>query len=278
MEGMEDKRLLYMWLSLLPGWGCVSINRLLRLCGGIENCFDISTEELFERDVKAGKDSGSKCLIGNNRIDSFIRCRKDSGLSEDIFADVKKIMEQCEREKIYIITAEDEQYPFRFKELEDMPAVLYVKGCLNINSYSRSVGIVGARRCSPEGKSKTIDTAIREVNADSAIVSGMAKGVDSYAHTAVLKNKGYTVAVLGSGVDICYPKEHMKLYEELTCHGCILSEYPPGTSPREYMFPKRNRIIAAMSDVLYVIDAGRNSGTVSTVENAKKYFRKVEMF
>ncbi|MCR5001202.1 MAG: DNA-protecting protein DprA [Lachnospiraceae bacterium] len=275
---MDDKRLMYIWLSLLPGWGCVSVNKLLKQCGGIENCLDISAEELLIRDVKGGKDSGSKCLIGKKRIDSFIRYREENVSSEGIFDNARMIMEQCEQKGINIITAEDEQYPLRFMGLGDMPVVFYVKGFLNINNYSRSVGIVGARRCTPDGKLKSIDTAIREVSVDSVIISGMAKGVDSYAHTAALKKKGYTVAVLGNGVDICYPKEHMKLYEKLTRQGCILSEYPPGTPPREYMFPKRNRIIAALSDVLYVIDAGRNSGTVSTVENAKKYFRKVEMF
>lgn len=88
---------------------------------------------------------------------------------------------------------------------------------------------------------------------------------------------GYTVAVLGNGVDICYPREHDKLYEEIAESGCILSEYPLGTVPREYYFPLRNRLIAALSDWLYVIEAGRHSGTVSTVESGEKYGREVKM-
>ena len=103
----------------------------------------------------------------------------------------------------------------------------------------------------------------------------MAKGIDSYAHTAALKSHGYTIAVFGNGVDICYPKEHARLYEEIAEHGCIVSEYPPGTQPREYTFPKRNRLIAALSDKLYVIGAGRNSGTKSTVEYGKKYSKEI---
>ena len=96
-----------------------------------------------------------------------------------------------------------------------------------------------------------------------------------YAHTAAIKEGGYTIAVLGNGPEICYPKEHERLYEEISKNGCILSEYPPGTEPREYHFPKRNRLIAALSDRLYVIDAGRISGTKTTTQNAVKYGREV---
>ena len=85
----------------------------------------------------------------------------------------------------------------------------------------------------------------------------------------------YTIAVLGSGPDICYPKEHQVLYEAIISCGCILSEYPPGTEPRRYMFPRRNRLIAALSDELYVIEAGRYSGTQSTVETCMRYGHEV---
>ena len=103
----------------------------------------------------------------------------------------------------------------------------------------------------------------------------MAKGVDSYAHTAALKKEGYTIAVLGSGVDICYPEEHQRLYEEIVQKGCVLSEYRLGTKPREFCFPKRNRLIAALSDTLFVIDAGHHSGTETTVTACELYGKKV---
>ena len=81
--------------------------------------------------------------------------------------------------------------------------------------------------------------------------------------------------MLGNGADICYPKEHERLYEEIEECGCIVSEYPPGTPPRQCNFPRRNRLIAALSDRLYVIDAGRNSGTRSTIEFGRKYGREI---
>ena len=172
------------------------------------------------------------------------------------------------------ITAADIRYPSRFLGLDDMPVVLFTKGELKINLFERAVGIVGARRCSVEGKQTTISVTEELVKQGAAIISGMAKGIDYYALTATLKNNGYTVAVLGNGPDICYSKEHEKLYEEIASLGCILSEYPPGTTPREFLFPKRNRLIAALSDEIYVVDAGRNSGTGTTVQAAKKYGRK----
>ena len=156
-----------------------------------------------------------------------------------------------------------------------MPVVLYAKGELRVNDFDDTLGIIGSRRCTLEGKEITIETATKAVNNNTAIISGMAKGIDSYAQTAVIKSKGYTIAVLGNGANICYPKEHERLYEKIAESGCILSEYPPGTGPRRYMFPRRNRLIAALSDRLVVIDAGRNSGTESTVKYSMKYGREV---
>jgi DNA processing protein len=146
---------------------------------------------------------------------------------------------------------------------------------LRINEFTGCAAIVGARGWTAEGKGMAIDFATRAVESGSAVISGMAKGIDSYAHTAALKANGYTIAVLGNGVDICYPKEHDKLYAEIVKRGCVLSEYPPGTEPREYFFPKRNRLIAALSDKIYVVEAGRHSGTQTTVESGRKYSKTV---
>ena len=176
---------------------------------------------------------------------------------------------------IGVVIREDTIFPDRFSNIKDMPVVLYTRGKLRINEFRDSTGIVGARRCTLNGKTIAIDIATDAVNNEIAVISGMAKGIDSYAHTAVIKSQGYTIAVLGNGPDICCPEEHSRLYQEIIGHGCILSEYPPGTLPRKYNFPKRNRLIAALSDKLYVIEAGRNSGTIITVEKCKQYGREV---
>ena len=96
-----------------------------------------------------------------------------------------------------------------------------------------------------------------------------------YAHTAAIKSGGYTIAVLGNGPDICYPKEHRPLYERIAQEGCILSEYPPGREPQKYAFPNRNRVIAALSDELHVTECGKRSGTESTIKACRKWGRAV---
>lgn len=253
----------------MKGLGPITHNALINICGDIEACFEAEHDELINADSLISNET----RIGKNRIGYFITQRDDS----DLWIRAEEILQSSESSGIKVITHEDIEYPKRFGNINDMPIIIYAKGKLWINEFNDSVGIVGARRCTAEGKRMAIDIATDSVNANAAVISGMAKGIDSYAHTAAIKSKGYTIAVLGNGVDICYPREHEKLYEEIAEHGCVLSEYPPGTVPREYNFPKRNRLIAGLSDKLYVIDAGRNSGALSTVSYSIKYGREVIM-
>ena len=263
MKTNDETKIRYIMLTQMRGLGPVTHNALLDVCGGIEKCFELDYDDLT--------DSEYAKRIGIKRIGSFMLQRND----ESIRHLAEEIVEKSDALGISIITREDADFPDRFRNIDDMPVVLYVKGQLRVNEFERSIGVVGARRCTQEGKREAIDIATGAAYNGEAVISGMAKGIDSYAHTAALKSKGYTIAALGNGVDICYPKEHDRLYEEIAEHGCILSEYPPGTIPREYNFPRRNRIIAALSDTLYVIDAGRNSGTQSTVESSRKFNREV---
>ena len=262
---LDREKLRYIHLSIIPGLGQLSQKRLLGICGSIDRCFELSDDELYAMnpfDIKR---------IGMARIRKYIKYRQDV----DITGLAKNIYRKCEDKGIDIITPDDPRYPKRFENIEEMPLVLYAKGDLRINDYEGTAGIVGARRCTAQGKKDAIRAANDEISKGSAIVSGMAKGIDSYAHTAAIKAKGYTIAVLGNGPDICYPPEHGALYDAICMDGCVLSEYPPGTEPRRYMFPIRNRLIAGLSDRLYVIDAGRNSGANITKEMAKKYGREV---
>ena len=141
-----------------------------------------------------------------------------------------------------------------------------------INYPNRKVGVVGARRCTREDKEKCINT-VKRIGEDlpgAIIISGGAKGIDGYSHTAAIKNGLRTIAFIGTGPDINYPKEHAGLFDQICEHGMILTEYPPGTEARPFHFPRRNRLIAGWSDEMYIIGAGRNSGTNIT----KQYFEK----
>ncbi len=253
----------YIILTLMKGLGPVTHNSMINAAGDINACFHFDEDCLFSLFDKIG--------IGKTRIQTFLTHRKDTFFQEA----AGRIIQETLSSGINIVTRESSDYPSRFHGIDDMPVVLYQKGKLQINNFDCSVGIVGARRCSSEGKKNAIDIAYKEAKRNIAVISGMAKGVDAYAHTAAIKAEGYTIAVLGNGVDICYPKEHDRLYEKIAQTGCILSEYPPGTQPRQYLFPQRNRLIAALSDRLYVIDAGRNSGTRFTIASSIKYGRLV---
>ena len=216
--------------------------------------------------------------MSDERIRKFCSLRADDLVKQK----AEEIMDHCRKAGIDIITIEDPRNPLRFFGIADMPMVLYIRGRLCINAFERSVAVIGARRCTQEDKQAAIIITKAELERNSAIISGMAKGIDSYAHTAALKNGGYTIAVLGNGPEHCYPAEHRSLYEQIVgsgsndnSNGCILSEYPPQTKTRSFMFPQRNRLIAALADELYVIGAGRHSGTESTVEAGRRYGRRV---
>ena len=256
----------YIMLAGIQGIGPIGQNALLDMENDINRLFEMSEEELMDAD----KDGG----VGRQRISVFLNGRED----EDNKNRAEKIYSDCENKGIRIIVKGSSDYPKRFAGIQDMPIILYANGSLRINDYTNSIGIIGTKRCSAEGKEKAISVATESVDDGSMIISGMAKGIDSCAQTAALKNAGYTIAVLGYGSDICYPKEHQALFETIAEQGCILSEYPPGTIPHRYMFPRRNRIIAGLSDSVYIIDAGRNSGTESTVEYCRKYGRRIEVF
>lgn len=188
----------------------------------------------------------------------------------------EKIIEECRKSQISLLSIKDPFYPARAEKCQDAPIVLYYKG--NIKEMEKAVGIVGARRCTQETKNFVVELTEAYHKKQFAVVSGMAKGVDSYAHTACLKAGGYTVAVLANGLDICYPSEHKKLKECIEKEGLLISEYPPGIRPTKYAFPQRNRLISAWSDEIVVIAAGRKSGALITAAYSEKYGRKIDFY
>ena len=159
------------------------------------------------------------------------------------------------------------EYPKRLRKLQGMPSHLYVNGCLP-GEEQPTVGIVGARRCSNYGKQTAREFARVFSDWGIQVVSGMAMGVDGEAHRGALQGKTPTFAVLGCGVDICYPPGHQSLYEELLIKGGVLSEQPPGMPPLAGHFPARNRIISGLSDLVLVVEAREKSGSLITADQA----------
>ena len=265
---------MYLALTSVEGIGIVTQNRLLTVCGGIRNCFSMDKAEILRADELSRRTVESETGtvgISKKRVEDFIRERNSDRTKETVDA----LLKSCEKVDIQILTREDPPYPDHFRSLPEMPLLLYAKGDLRINTFKRSLGIIGARRCTPSGKDLSISLARKATEQDICIISGMAKGIDSYAQTAGLKNNGYTIAVLANGLDICYPPEHAALMDRLAADGTIISEYPPGTRPFKFRFPMRNRLIAALSDQLFIIDAGGHSGTGTTAEYCRIYGRPV---
>lgn len=166
------------------------------------------------------------------------------------------------------------QYPAILKEIKNYPAELFYKGNIDILKR-RCVSIVGSRGTTSYGRNTAVKIAGNAAEAGLAVVSGMARGIDTCAHRGALDAGGDTVAVLGCGVDICYPAENKKLKECIERDGLVISEYPPGTGPKKYHFPQRNRIISGLSELTVVVQAGNSSGALITAELAAEQGRDV---
>lgn len=171
--------------------------------------------------------------------------------------------------KVIKVNMNSKYYPERLRQIDDPPKELYCLGNLELLNYKNNIAMIGSRNCSSYGKRAAKDFAYNLAKEDICIVSGLAKGIDSFSHIGALNAKGKTIAVLGSGLDNIYPKENIKLVEEIVKNnGLVISEYPLGTKPLKYHFPARNRIISGLSDSVLVVEARKNSGTNITVDFA----------
>jgi DNA processing protein len=178
------------------------------------------------------------------------------------------------RKGIWILSVFDEEYPHLLKQIFDPPAILY--GCGNVEVLRRpSIAVVGSRRCSVYGK-EVIRMITREISSlGLSVVSGMARGVDSQAHLGALQGGGTTVAVLGSGVDVIYPRENRRLYREILGRGCVISEFPCGSFPAPKNFPVRNRIISGLCYGTLITEAAEFSGSLITARLALEQNREL---
>ena len=175
-------------------------------------------------------------------------------------------MEEKMMEMIRKVPKEHKDYPKKLKAYPDMPEALYIKGQLPKEEKS-SVAIVGARACSTYGRIQAFQFAKTLSSAGVQIISGMAYGIDAEAHKGALEGKTPTYAILANGVDICYPAGNRNLYQRIqNDSGGIISEYPAGTRARNYFFPARNRIISGLADLVLIVEARENSGSLITAQ------------
>ena len=244
------------WISLIKNLGIRKYEKLIQK-------FD-TKQELF----KAKKETIEKVNGIGEKLANFIS-------NEDIKKDIKRHLRFMEKNKIDIISIEDEEYPDLLREIYNPPINLYIRGNKDILNMP-SIAIVGCRDATEYGKKNAQEFAYNLSKSGFNIVSGLARGIDSFAHFGALKADGKTTAVLGNGLDTIYPKENIKLAENILNNGgSIISEYPLGTKPDKMNFPARNRIISGICNGILVVEAKEKSGTTITLDFALEQGRDV---
>lgn len=244
------------WIALnnVPNLGPRRIAAVYRQAGSIEAFFSGKASDLSD--------------ILNLKTDIIMAMIKAVDLQRGI-----REKRECHGRGIGIVSLQCAQYPCRLRDIYDPPPVLYYLGTLPSQDM---LGVVGSRKATRYGRwvAEHLMPAISQ--AGLGIVSGLAAGIDAFAHQACLKAGGYTAAVLGNGVDVFYPGVNRSLQNKIAQEGgCLLAEFPPGTRPRADHFPRRNRIISGLSKGLLVIEAGKKSGAMITVGFALEQGRDV---
>lgn len=187
----------------------------------------------------------------------------------------ERILEQCRKENIHLLTYRDAAYPARLKNIDDPPVLLYYRGTLPDLDGSPAIAVVGTRKASAYGLTTAKRMGYQIGRCGGIVVSGMAYGIDGFAMTGALMADAPVVGVLGCGVDIVYPPSNKPLFQDAERYGCILSEFAPGTPPVRWNFPRRNRIIAGLSCGVLVVEAPEKSGALITARQALDQGRDV---
>ncbi|ASC69687.1 DNA-processing protein A/Predicted Rossmann fold nucleotide-binding protein DprA/Smf involved in DNA uptake [Halomicronema hongdechloris C2206] len=256
---MTNERAYWLAWSTLPGLGPVLLKRLYYHCGSLAIAWQTPVPELLAVDG-----------IGP-QLGQMIQTKRPHLQPE-------KLLAQQKATQFPFITPADPLYPQILFEIADPPPVIYYSGQIELLSalqYRPAIGIVGTRSPSEYGKRWTRRLSAQLARQGFTIVSGLAEGIDREAHQACLQQRGHTLAVLGTGLDVVYPRANQGLYHQIKAEGLLLSEYPQGTPPERSQFPRRNRIIAGLCRALLVTEAPHRSGALITARLASEYGRDV---
>jgi DNA processing protein len=260
---MKDFRFLY-YLTRIDGLGSVRIKRLVDKFGAAEDVFGASVKELSEVENISAK-SAEVILSSRRRF-------------EEMESDYNALQEKLDKMDIGVLTLDDDDYPDLLKRIYDPPVILYCRGNYNKENLVNCIGIVGTRKPTDYGKRMAEMFAKELSDTGITVVSGFARGIDTFAHKSVLSSgnpDAVTAAVFGCGVDIIYPPENKKLYDEMLEKGIILSEYDVSAYPDAANFPKRNRIISGLSYGTIVIESDADGGAMITARTALDQSREV---
>lgn len=256
---MTDRLVYWIWLASIPGLGSASMRAVTEAFGEPSCVYSASEAEI--RSELEGR-------ITPIRLNSLISAR-----SRDLSGAYTKLS-RIRGEGIRIITCLDSEYPEKFRHLHDYPVLFYLRGRLPDPDHY-SLAIVGARTADSYGREMARYLARELAGKNVDIISGLASGVDASSHEGALEAGGYTMGILGCGINICYPKENYYLYRRVVLEGGILSEYPLDVKPSPGLFPVRNRLIAALSDGILVTQARKRSGSLITVDQGLELGRDI---
>lgn len=252
----DDERNAALALSLCTSLERSTLRKLVRACGG--------PEQVWEADVQTWRGA---CQLRDDTVAQLDTWRRTFP--------VNRAQAQVLNRGMHCTVQGDANYPRRLLDLHDPPLVLFASRPIDSDWWGQSISIVGTRRASGYAIEAALWVSETLAAHGFNVVSGLALGVDGAAHQGALKADGMTTAVLASGVDVCYPPHHRKLYKEISAHGVVISENPPGVPVAKWRFPERNRIIAALSEQLIIVQAGDKSGALRTVDFALELGRDV---
>lgn len=252
---MSERDIRY-WIGFnkVSGIGAARVRALLDYFGDLSTAWNAPAHDLRQ----AGLDRRS--------LNNLLKARRDL----DLDAEANRIR----RAGVKLLIWGDPDYPYLLSQVYNAPPVLYVWGALT-KEDEWAVSVVGTRRASVYGKEAARMVSSGLARAGVTVVSGLARGIDSVAHRSCLESGGRTIAVLGSGVDVIYPRENARLATEIAERGAVVSEYALGTKPDARNFPPRNRIISGLTLGTVVIEAGRSSGALITASFAAEQGRDV---
>lgn len=250
---MNDKPY-WIGINLVKGIGAVRFRALLNYFGDAKTAWEANPNNLRA----AG--------LSQKIVTKFVETRQQVNL--------EKLWNEINAKGMKVITWEDAEYPARLREISQPPPILYLKGQIT-QEDAWAVAIVGTRRVTAYGRQVAEEVGSFLAQNGITVVSGLARGVDGYAHQAALNAGGRTIAVLGSGLDHIYPPEHRNLAAKIENAGAVITDYAPDTPPEASNFPPRNRIISGLSMATIVIEAGKTSGALITANFALEQGREV---
>jgi len=255
----EERKVYWIWLAELFGQGSRLAVKIANIAGGACQVY-----EGFFDSYEPDEEFDEETLTKVKRV-----------VSNRSLARAEEIIRSCEKIGIAILTPESSDYPMPLRSLQDMPLVLYMRGRLPNCERNFLTTVVGTRSMTDYGRRIAYSLGAGLAFGGAIVVSGMALGSDSMALIGALECGGTAVAVLGSGVDVIYPREHTSIYNKILEQGAIISEYPPGSPPSGHHFPVRNRIMSGLSDATVVVEADAKSGSLITARKAVDQGRKL---